>query len=176
MTDALVIVDVQQGMFSLKLPLWRADEVVGRIAGLLARARAANVPVFHIQHDGGPGHPLAKGSPGWAHHEAVAPSPGEPVIEKSRHSAFHGTDFDAQLRKRGIDRLIIAGLQTEMCVDSTCRAAVALGYRVVLVADAHSTFDSPVLPAESIVAHHNQTLGGRFAELRIAATVALGDR
>jgi nicotinamidase-related amidase len=132
------------------------------------------VPIFHVQHDGGPGHPLAKGAPGWAHHAAVAPQPGETVIEKRHNSAFHDTDFHARLQARGIDRLIIAGIQTEMCVDSTCRAAVALDYRLVLVSDAHSTFDSPVLPAESIVAHHNQTLGGRFAELRAAAEVSFG--
>ena len=172
MSNALVIIDVQQGMFTFRLPLHRGDEIVERIAGLLERARAAQMPIFHVQHDGGPGHPLAKGSPGWAHHAAVAPQHGEPVIEKQQSSAFHDTDFHAQLQAKGIDQLIIAGIQTEMCVDSTCRAAVALGYRVVLVADAHSTFDSPVLPAESIIAHHNQTLGGRFAELRAAADMS----
>ena len=176
MSSALVIIDVQQGMFTFRLPLHRGDEIVERIAGLLRRARAAQVAIFHVQHDGGPGHPLAKGSPGWIHHAAVAPVPGEAVIEKRYASAFHDTDFHARLRAKGIDRLIIAGIQTENCVDSACRAAAALGYRVVLVADAHSTFDSPVLPAESIIAHHNQTLGGGFAELCAAADVAFDTR
>jgi len=60
-TSALMIVDVQQGMFALRSPLHRGEEVVRRIAGLLGRARAEGVPVVHIQHDGGPGHVLAKG-------------------------------------------------------------------------------------------------------------------
>ena len=175
MSSALVIIDVQQGMFSFRLPLYCGEEIVERSAGLLQRARAVGMPIFHVQHDGGPGHALARGSPGWAHHAGVAPRPGETVIEKRHHSAFHDTDFDAQLRARGIDQLIIAGIQTEMCVDSTCRAAVALGYRLVLVSDAHSTFDSPVLPAKSIIAHHNQTLGGRFAELRAAADMSFDE-
>jgi nicotinamidase-related amidase len=52
-----------------------------------------------------------------------------------------------------------------MCVDSACRAATALGYRVVLVSDGHTTWDSPALPAERIIAHHNRTLGRGFAEI-----------
>lgn len=176
MSRALVVIDVQQGMFTLQPPLHRDGEVVERIAGLLRRARAASLPIFHVQHDGGPGDLLAKGTPGWAHHPAVAPRPGEPVIEKQHSSAFHDTDFHAQLQSRGIDHLIVAGLQTEMCVDSACRHAVALGYRVTLVADAHSTYDSRVLPAQSIIDHHNRTLGSGFVALSPAADVSFDGR
>jgi nicotinamidase-related amidase len=172
MPTALVIIDMQQGMFADAVAPDRGEEVLRRCAELMARARAAGIPIFHVQHDGGPGDILGKGSPGWPHHPAVAPRPGEPVIEKRHISAFHGTDFHDRLQKAGIDRLVIAGMQTEMCVDSACRAAVALGYRVVLAADAHTTFDNAVLPAERIVAHHNNTLGGAFVELAGAADVA----
>jgi nicotinamidase-related amidase len=165
MTTALVVIDVQNGMFDSDPPPYRGDELLQRIAGLLERARAAGVPVFHVQHDGGPDDVLAKGSPGFAHHPVVAPTGGEPVIEKRHVSSFRDTDFDARLRRAGIDRLIIAGMQTEYCVDTACRAAVGLGYKVVLVADAHSTFDSTELSAERIVAHHNNTLRGAFVEL-----------
>jgi nicotinamidase-related amidase len=165
MRTALIIVDVQQGMFAYRPPLYRGEETVQRIAGLLHRARKAGTPVFHIQHDGGEGHLLAKGSAGWPHHPAVAPLVGEPVIEKRRSSSFHDTDLHKRLAEAGIDRLVIAGIQTEMCVDSTCRHAAALNYRVVLVSDGHSTFDSPVLPAELTIAHHNRILGRACAEL-----------
>ena len=165
MLTALVVVDVQQGMFTCDPPPYCATEVLQRIATLLERGRAAGVPVFHVRHDGGPGHILAKGSAGWPHHPAVAPRAGELIIDKRHSSAFHDTDFHARLTERGIDRLVIAGLQTEMCVDSACRAAVALGYRVVLASDGHTTWDTPALPAERIVAHHNRTLGRGFAEL-----------
>ena len=165
MPTALVVVDVQQGMFTCDPPPYRTAEVLQRIATLLERGRAAGVPVFHVRHDGGPGHILAKGSAGWPHHAAVAPRTGEPIIDKRHSSAFHDTDFHARLTERGIDRLVIAGLQTEMCVDSACRAAVALGYRVVLASDCHTTWDTPALPAERIIAHHNRTLGRGFAEL-----------
>ena len=77
------------------------------------------------------------------------------------------------MTERGIDRLVIAGLQTEMCVDSACRAAVSLGYRVVLASDGHTTWDTPALLAERIIAHHNRTLGRGFAELSTVVDVQL---
>jgi nicotinamidase-related amidase len=169
--SALVVIDVQQGLFACKAPLYRSDDLLQNIAGLLARARAAGVPVFHVRHDGGPGHLLARGSAGWPHHSAVAPQAGEAIVDKRQSSAFHDTDFHRRLQASEIDRLVVAGIQTEMCVESTCRAAVALGYQVVLVSDAHTTFDTAVLPAERIVAHHNHTLGKGFAKLARAGEV-----
>lgn len=171
MSTALVVIDLQQGLLNEEPAPYRGDEVLQCVGGLLRRARASNVPIFHVQHDGGAGDSLAKGSVGWPHHPAVAPRDGEPVIEKRQSSAFHDTDFHARLQKANIDRLVIAGMQTEYCIDSACRAAVTLGYRVVLVSDGHTTFDSPVLPAERIVAHHNNTIGGAFVKLSTASEV-----
>ena len=171
MTMALVIIDMQQGMFTDAIPPHQGEAVLQRCADLLGRAREAGVPIFHVQHDGPEGDPLHKGTPGFPHHPAVAPKAGEPVIVKQNISAFHGTDFDRQLKSKGIDRLVVAGMQTEMCIDSACRAAKALGYRVVLADDAHTTFDTQVLPAERIVAHHNATLNGAFVELAKTADV-----
>jgi nicotinamidase-related amidase len=163
MTSALMIVDVQQGMFAISPPIHRGEEVVRRIAGLMTRARAERRTIVHVQHDGGPGHVLAKGSTGWPHHPLVAPRPGEIVIEKRHSGSFHDTDLHRRLTDGGVDRLVIAGMQTEMCVDSACRGAVALGYRVVLVADGHTTWDTSVIDAERIIAHHNRLLGNGFA-------------
>ena len=160
-----MIVDVQQGMFALRRQLHRGDEIVQRIADLLGRARTAGAPVVHIQHDGGSGHVLAKGGPGFPEHPLVAPRAGELVVEKRHSSAFHDTTLHRQLKEASIDRLVVAGIQTEMCVDSACRAARALDYKVVLVADGHSTYDTPVLSADQIIAHHNRLLADGFVEL-----------
>ncbi len=165
MSSALLIVDVQRGMFAYDLAPHRGEEIVRRIAGVLARARAEGVAIVHVQHDGGPSDQLAKGSPGWPHHVLAAPQAGEMIVEKRHSSAFHDTDLHRRLSDAGIDRLVVAGMQTEMCVDSACRAAAALGYRVVLLGDAHTTFDTPELSAERIIAHHNRLLGRGFAEL-----------
>jgi nicotinamidase-related amidase len=171
MSTALVIIDLQQGMFTDAVAPYRGDEVLQRAGDLLMRARASHVPVFHVQHDGGPGDILCKGSIGWKHHPAVAPKAGEPVIEKRHSSAFHGTDFHNRLQEAGLDRLVLAGIQTEFCVDSACRAAAALGYKIVLASDAHTTFDSPILTADRIIDHHNLTLGGGFVELSASSGI-----
>jgi nicotinamidase-related amidase len=171
MPTALLLVDIQQGLFTPPLVPHQGEATVARIAGLLDRARARHVPVFHVRHDGGAGHALAKGSPGWHHHPAVAPREGEVVVEKRRSSAFHGTDLHARLARLGIDHLVIAGLQTEYCVDSACRTAAALDYRVTLVEDGHTTYATPLLSAPQIIAHHNHTLAGSIVELARAEAV-----
>jgi nicotinamidase-related amidase len=66
----------------------------------------------------------------------------------------------------GIKNLVIVGVQTEFCVDTTCRTAFSLGYKNILVSDGHSTFDSPILTAAQIIEHHNGIIGGLFAELK----------
>ena len=172
MKTALVIIDVQEAMFQQPTPPHHGAAVVARIASLLARARAERVPVYFVQHDGGPGDDFERGTPSWQIHAPLAPLPGEPVVEKRHPSAFHDTDFDTLLKRAGIGRLVICGMQSEYCVDSTCRAGYGLGYKIVLVSDAHTTFDSPVLPATQIRNHHNQTLSGSFVDCKAAAEVA----
>ena len=72
--------------------------------------------------------------------------------------AFHNTDLQAILQAHGVNKLAICGLQSEFCVDTTTRRALALGYPVTLVSDAHSTINNSVLSAAQITAHHNETL------------------
>lgn len=171
MADALMIVDVQQGMFDPGHVVHQGTEVVTRLAMLLGRARAAGAPVFHVQHDGGAGDRFARGAPGWVHHPSVAPIAGECVVEKRASSAFTGTDLHQRLQATAFDRLVLCGMQTDLCVESTLRGAVSYGLRIVLVADGHTTYDNPVLTADQIIAHHNHTAKGRFAQLVLAADV-----
>ena len=173
MTTGLLVIDLQRGMFTGSEAPHEGEAVLSRVADLLERARAQGVPVLHVQHDGGPGDDLERLGPGWEIHPAVAPRAGEPVVEKSQCSAFHGTGLHGELQARGITRLVIAGMQTEYCIDTNCRAAHGLGYEVVLIEDGHTTFDTPVLSGAQIVAHHNRTLRGSFVELAEAAKVAL---
>jgi nicotinamidase-related amidase len=165
MATGLLVIDLQRGMFMDTAKPHDGDGVLSRVASLLERARSRGTPVLHVQHDGGPGDPLGKPGPGFEIHPDVAPRPGEPVFEKTVCSAFPGTDLDAQLKRLGITRLVIAGMQTEYCIDTNCRVAFDRGYKVVLAKDAHTTFDTPALSAAQIIAHHNRILGGNFAEL-----------
>ena len=172
MATALVIIDVQEAMFRQPSPPHDGAGVVARIAGLLARARADGVPIYFVQHDGGPGDDFERGSVGWQIHAPIAPLPHEPIVEKRHPSAFHDTDFDSRLKQAGIDRLVVCGMQSEYCVDSTTRAAYSLGYKVVLVSDGHTTFDTRILTGAQIQAHHTNTLNGSFARCVPAAEVA----
>ena len=79
------------------------------------------------------------------------------------------------LQARGIDRLVICGLQTDYCVNATVRQAHALGYDVVLAADAHSTVDNGSMAAEQIIANHNNRLGRLSSAVSRIDVVAAAD-
>jgi len=175
MSKALVVIDVQKGMWGHPdYPPHDGDGVVQRIAGLIVKARAADAPVMYVQHHGidEPDHPFKPGLPGYPFHDAIAPQPGDDVTVKTKSSAFHGTDFDAKLKARGIDHLVVTGMQSEYCVDSAIRGAVERGYRVTLVSDGHSTGHTKVARAETIIAIQNDTMRGSFAAVIPAADVA----
>jgi nicotinamidase-related amidase len=169
---ALLIVDVQLGMFDEDDPVHNGQELLATLGGLIAHAREAGVPVVYVQHQGREGHPLAPEAPGYPIHPALAPLPGETIVTKRTPDSFHETALQQELAARGIERLVLAGIQTEICVDTTCRRASSLGYEVTLVADGHSTWDRGALSASRIVAHHNDTLDGWFATIKPAREVA----
>ncbi|HUO61640.1 MAG TPA: cysteine hydrolase family protein [Candidatus Acidoferrales bacterium] len=155
---ALLVIDVQLAMFqSSKKKPYLGDEFLARLSKLLHAARSVGVPVVYVQHSSKRG-PFVPGKPGWAIHPEIAPHPGEPVVDKHTPDSFKNTELKSVLDELGVHRLIIAGMQTEYCVDTTTRSAFSHDYEVVLVGDGHSTFDTAQLPAESIVAHHNATL------------------
>ncbi|HEY0625118.1 MAG TPA: cysteine hydrolase family protein [Allosphingosinicella sp.] len=159
---ALVIIDVQKGMFAFpEAQPHEGEAVVARIAELLSRARAAGAPVLFVQHScDEEGDPLHPDGPGFPFRDELAPHPSEPVIVKTKCSAFQATDLAERLSTAGVDHLVICGMQTEYCVDTSIRSAFEQGYEITLVADGHTTFDTPVLPAAQIIAHHNHTLRG----------------
>jgi nicotinamidase-related amidase len=105
---------------------------------------------------------------------AIAPSQDGLVIHKRHPDSFQETELQHELKERGIEYLVIAGIQTEYCVDTTCRRAYSLGYDVILVQDGHSTWDSEPLDASQIIAHHNNVLGGWFTRLQPAREIVFG--
>ncbi len=175
MTDALVIIDVQRGMFAFpETQPFDGAETVQRIHDLLVKARAEGVPVFFVQHDGGTGDILDKHGPGFPFHEALTPMPDEAVIVKTRCNAFHGTDLERRLRDAGVERLTVTGMQSDYCVDTFVRAASERDFALRLVADGHTTFDTESLSAAQVIAHENETLNGSFAQVLPAAAVTFG--
>jgi nicotinamidase-related amidase len=164
---ALVIIDVQSAFFdkNYNIYTYRGEETLSTIKELITRARRAKVPVIYVQHDGDKGTPFEPGKPGWPIHPAIAPKEGELVINKRTPDSFYRTTLEAELKSRGIKKLIIAGIQSDWCVDTTVRRAYSLEYEVTVVEDAHTTCDTEILKAPQIIAHHNSIFGGRFAKL-----------
>jgi nicotinamidase-related amidase len=163
---ALLVIDVQVCNFEDSEPVYGGSDLLAKTSSLVARARAARVPVIYIQHYGPEGALDQPGTPGWEIHPAIAPIEGDVVVQKRHPDAFQDTNLQRELESKGIEMLIITGIQTEYCVDTTCRRAYSLGYDVTLVKDAHSTWDADHLTAPQIIAHHNDVLGGWFAELK----------
>jgi nicotinamidase-related amidase len=129
------------------------------------------VPVIYVQHDGVKGSPLEPGKISCFIHPKIAPKVGELVIHKPTPDAFYNSTLQAELDSRGIKRLIVAGIQSDWCVDTTVRRAYSLEYDVIVVEDAHTTFDTKILKAPQIIAHHNSIFCGRFAKLVKTANV-----
>ena len=156
MTTALLVIDVQHLLCNGDEAAFDIKRVIERINGVAAKARAAGAPVFVIQHeDNGP---LRHGGNGWQLDARLSVQPDDLRLRKTACDSFHHTELQALLRARGVERLVVCGLQSEFCVDTTVRRALALGYPVVLVSDAHSTLDNGVLTAAQIAAHHTTTL------------------
>ena len=163
---ALLIVDMQVGLFHGPERPWQGDRVLANINRLIHAAHEASAPVFAARHTGAPGSPIEAGSPLWQLLPALNVDENrDTIFDKTRPSCFHGTGLQAWLAQAGIRELVIAGMKTQYCIDTTCRVAAEFGLQPLLVADAHTCMDTPLLTAEAIVAHHNATLGGPLVRL-----------
>ena len=179
MTTAVLMIDMQNTYFSDDgvrdalgwPPIWRLHEVVAECAALLAAARAQGVPVVYsrgVIGDAGPAglNPRARrlmdarraAMPATdAEHERwkaelmdeVAPQPGDLVLEKTRPSFFEYTELEPLLHNLGIRRLVVAGLQTNVCVEATVRSGLARNFEMAVPEDAVST-DGPALHAAAL--------------------------
>ena len=138
----VIIIDAQNEYVEGVLPLHEIGQAVDKVAELIGRARKAGAPIVHIVHRGRAAGLFDPDGNGGKIIERVLPS-GETVISKTLPNAFAKTDLDAQLKAIGNDAIIIAGFATHMCVSATVRAALDLGYRTTVVADAMATRSLP---------------------------------
>lgn len=175
MNTALVIIDVQRALCTGDERVFGIGAVIDRINSLSGRARAAGAPVVFVQHEDDEG-AFRSGTDGWELADGLVTAPGDLRVRKTTPNSFHRTELQGLLEERSVERVVICGLQTEYCVDTTLRHALTLGYRVVLAADAHSTVDGVLLAAQ-VIAHHNHTFRnmnsfGPVIEVKPAAEVA----
>ncbi len=157
MPTALLIIDLQQILCSGANMAYDVDGVIHRINLVSRQARKAGALVVVIQHET-KGGDMDHGTNGWQLAPALEIHRGDVYVRKTTCDSFLDTGLHDILQSRGITHLVICGLQSEFCVDTTVRRAMALGYPVVLVSDGHSTLDNAILSAAQISAHHNTTL------------------
>jgi nicotinamidase-related amidase len=165
---AFLVVDVQNGVVAGN---HERDAVVGRIAGLVEKARSADVPVFWVQHNSDE---FVADTDPWRIVPELRPDTGEPLVQKRYGDSFEDTDLEAILDRLGVGRLVVAGAQTDACIRSTIHGAFARGYDTLLVADAHTTEDmSPwgAPPPDQVIAHTNLYWSGQSGPGKTAGTV-----
>lgn len=152
--NALLIIDVQVG-WPDDPPRRDLDGVVQRINQLARATRESGGLVIFIQHDGPEGHRLEPETPGWHLLPTLERHPEDELVRKRASDAFYETRLQDVLAEHGVDQLLVTGVASEMCVDTTIRAAASRDYQVVVASDAHTTRDKPYLDAATISQHHN---------------------
>ncbi len=174
MKKALVIIDMQIMPFIWKnyggKTLYQEGALIANTKQLIARARQAGAPIFYVLYTETGGSPRAKGQPLWQVIPDIAPEEQDALITKYHADSFLETDLLPRLQEKGISDIVLCGVQSEFCVDTTCKAAFSHGLRVELASDGHSTFDSDLLSAEQIIEHHNCILA-QFAEIKPSAQI-----
>jgi nicotinamidase-related amidase len=163
---ALLVIDAQRCNFEEPASVYKGDDFLSKICTLIVQARVVEVPIIYIQHCGLEGAVDEPGTPGWEIHPLISPIESDVILQKHHPDAFQDTTLQSVLESKSIERLIIAGIQTEYCIDTTCRRAYSLYYDVILARDAHSTWDSDILTAQQIITHHNTVLGNWFVKLK----------
>jgi len=165
---SLVLIDLQNEYLTGPLALPYADAAIANAARLLARARNEGAMIFHVAHRGRSGGLFDRAAARGGIVSALAPLPDEPTIEKELPNAFAGTDLKAHLDAAGHKNIVLAGFMTHMCISSTARAALDLGFRTTIDAAACATRDLPdgrggIIPAATVHDVALIELSDRFA-------------
>ncbi|MDH6138364.1 nicotinamidase-related amidase [Kitasatospora sp. GP30] len=185
MNSALIVIDVQESF--RQRPNWAAvsnPDIVGQVNRLVEATRAKGdlvVWVMHAEPDTGTVFDPALGHVRLI--EGLVPAEREPIITKTSHNAFTTTNLQQLLTQRGINHLLISGIRTEQCCETTARVASDLGYQVTFVTDATATNPIPhrdapadrtldeiladprTLATDEIIARTEYALAGRFATI-----------
>lgn len=157
MKTAVLVIDVQQGLCEGDGAAHDCAGVISRINLVTNKARAAKAPVIFIQHESQAGY-LAYQSADWQLAHGLLSTPDDLKVRKTTPDSFLRTNLQALLAEHGVQRVVVCGMHTEFCVDTTTRRALALGYPVTLVADAHTSAGNAALTPQQVIAHHNATL------------------
>lgn len=179
MQTALILIDIQKDYFpGGAMEVSGAEDAAKQAAVLLSTFRRKSLPVLHVQHiSSRPGATFfLPNTPGVEIHDLVRPLPDEPVFKKNYPNSFRCTNLQDYLQQQGITDLVIAGMMTHMCIDTTTRAAADLGFACTLAHDACATrsltFEGKQISAADVQIAFIAALNGLFAKADTAREIA----
>lgn len=159
----LLVVDTQKAITNNALYQFELFE--SAVKKLIDTARQNDIEVLFVRHDDGIGNELTKGNAGFEIYEGFKPVENEKIFDKSVNSAFKDTGLLEYLRQKEENEIIIMGLQTDYCIDATIKAGFEHGFKMIVPANANSTFDNPYMTAEQSYKYHNEYMWkNRYAE------------
>lgn len=152
---ALLIIDMQKGSFTPKIPRFDTGGVVKRINKLASIFRELNFPVIFIQHDGTGTGEFEKSSTAWENLDELIVETSDILIDKYVNDVFYKSNLQSKLNELDIDELFITGCATDFCVESSIQSALTKDFNVTVVADGHTTGERAHLKAEKVIEHYN---------------------
>jgi nicotinamidase-related amidase len=153
---ALLIVDVQNAL--IDLGPFNKEKLIMNIRRLIASCRKNDVEVIYVQHSSGEGSLTEYGTHGWEIYNEIKPFDGEKIFHKIFNSSFRETGLKDYLDQKGINELIIVGMQTDFCIDTTVKVAFEYGYKVTTPVNTNSTYDNGGLTAKQIHDYYNNNI------------------
>ncbi|MHB8131514.1 MAG: cysteine hydrolase family protein [Mobilitalea sp.] len=160
----LLVVDVQTALM-VEHP-YNEKKVIENIKKLISVSRRKGLEVIYVRHEDGIGEDLEQNSDGWQIYDEIAPEPREMIFDKQFNSAFIKTGLKQYLNNKEIINIILVGLQTDYCIDATCKAAFEHGFKVVIPKETNTTFDNEYLTGEKLYEYYNYKIWDkRFARV-----------
>lgn len=158
----LLVVDVQTAL--VEADPYNKEKVIGNIDHLLGLCRSNGVEVIYVRHDDGEGSELEQGTPGWQIYSDIKPMKEERIFEKQYNSVFLHTGLREYLDSKQVKNIILVGMQTEYCMDTTCKVAFEYGYKLIIPEETNMTFDNEYLSGKKLYEFYNYKVWNkRFA-------------
>ena len=159
MKTAFIIIDVQNILVETG---FETEKLLEKIAYLQEQARSKNIEIIYVQHIE---NPKVQTSEDWQLSALLNRKPDEKVFQKRYNSMFKETGLKEYLDQQGIEQLVLCGMQTEYCVDTSVKVGFEYGYKLIIPEGAVTTFDGEDIPAETLNEFYENIWEERFADV-----------
>lgn len=160
MKSALIVIDVQNLLVDAKP--YRIEECLENIQELLSVARRSDMEIIFVRHSD---QEFIYGSPEWELSDILAVRNNEKIVDKHFNSIFKDTDLNEYLKQSEINHLILCGMVTNYCVDTSCRVAFELGYQVTIAEGSTTLFATEDFAADLLQDYYEDLWHERFAQV-----------